>query len=210
MGTARMMTMAVVAIGAGAFLAMSTIPAFAPYQKHKPDRVPLVAVPEAGDEQVPGAVYGLAPPRSQNSSGDEFGVDLRGGDLVVHLPRWAEDGGEWLTLGRKAWQDWVEPGERASDDRDEPSERYAAPSRRGWDERGYASHRAWNQRREQGARDDEADENGYGPHNSWSNSGEQDLGPLIEAQPSPPDAAASAAQRAREAAREVRAAEGND
>lgn len=208
MGTARWMTMAVVAIGAGAFLAMSTIPAFAPYQKHKPDRVPLVAIPEAGDEQAPDSAYGLAPPRSQSSSGDEFGVDLRGGDLVVHLPRWAEDGGEWLTLGRRAWEDWVEPGERASDDRDEPSERYAAPSRPGWDERGYTSHQAWNQRQEQGDRDDE-EENGYAPRYRWSHSEEQESGPMTEAQPPLPDAAASAAQRAREAARDVRAAEGN-
>lgn len=222
MGATRVvMTMGmIVAIGAGAFLALSTIPALAPYQERGHDRrTPLVALPEPETRsEIPAApAYGLAIPSEQESSDDDFRLGSHDGRLVIELPRWIEDGGAWLTLGRHAWRDWVEPGDQ-SDDEDE--QRYA-PRRHGdRDDGAYGTRQDYAQRRERQWRDDENET--YGGDDHWSERIEPPLPPTAPyasdrqarresdaaQSQAPADAAASAAARAHEAARDVRAAEG--
>lgn len=261
MGAARMvMTMAVIAIGGGGLLAIATIPALAPYQQGKVDRGSLpvyVPRPELAPETPAASDYGLASPQEDASSDPELG--LSDGAVVIELPRWAQDGGEWLTLGRRAWRDWVEPGDDGyAANPGEPA--YGDSERRGWDQRD-PDRRDWGHRergqRSLGQRDryeygqdqeyerqeygqhygaepdrrwrDDGDEDEYGGQQRWSSPVEPRLPPLAQPPsayadatprrrdpgvmrqdtPSPPaDAAANAAERARQAARDVRAAEG--
>jgi hypothetical protein len=219
MGTARLMTMmGIVAIGAGVFLAVATIPAMAPYRQERPERAAMRApLPQALAPPAPGPAYGLLP-GAENSPDDDFHIGSRDGAWVVEVPRWTEDGGAWLALGRHAWQDWVEPGDdEAGGDARDDEPRYARPDRRRWDDRGYGyevprSARRWSDDGSDRS-DDEADDE------RWNDMGEPPLPPVYGDAPdarrfeqrqdtTEADAAARAADRARDAARDVRAAEG--
>jgi hypothetical protein len=207
--TRVMMTMAVLAIGGGAFLAASTIPAMAPYQERKPGRVaPLIALPQSEPStDVPQApAYRLALPSQQESSDGDFHLDTRDGALVLEVPHWIEDGGAWVTLGRRAWRDLVE--EDDSDYRDD-EQGYATRPRHDRDDRSYYRYDGYAPAPARRWRDD--DEESYTDQDRWSEPVEQPLprfAPYAEDAPVANDAAARAAARAREAAGDVRAAEG--
>lgn len=221
MATARVVTMmAIVAVGAGALLAISTIPAIAPYQQHKPNRAASLAPlpgPEIEREQAP--AYDLAPAPMQERSDDSIALGSQDGRLVLELPRWVEDREGWVTLGRRAWRDWVEP-EYEPDESDQRG--YAPRDRRSWDKRADDSEPGYGARHERPARRWYEDEEGDAYGESWSQPIEPPLasaapyvaqrpesgfGPERQERPAA-DGAARAAARARQAARDVRAAEG--
>ena len=223
MAAARLvMTMAVVAIGAGAFLAISTIPAIAPYQQHKPDRTaPVAALAEPKPDTEPAPAYGLAPPTAPGRSDDSFALGTRDGRPVLELPRWVEDGGAWVTLGRRAWHDWVEP-ELSSDESEEPG---YAPRRRYRDEDapGYAARPRDAERYDRGPPRhwEDEDAGGYDETDRWSPAGDPPAPYAQRGRDRPQfsdrlsadtaaDPATAAARRARDAARDVRAAQDAD
>lgn len=197
MGAMRLMfSLGVVGIAAGAYLAFATVPSFAPYQDRRASAPVVLSEPIQGDRQG----YDLAPPAAeQRDDGVRLRPDFAQGTLVLELPRWAQETGSWIALGRQAWQQWngsVDPGadagNRSWNDRaprggqrqDERDQGYAAP--RSWDE-GAASD--YGQRREDRAEDADAPD-------AWT-AIESDLAERGS------DAAARAADRAREVARDV-------
>lgn len=195
MSAARMVLMGVVGAGAGAFLALSTIPSFAPY-RDRPDSRPY-----AGESDGGHAYAQAHAAREQGEVEPEQGLAVRlgaeRGTLVLDLPAWAGETVEWMGFGRRVWDDWRQFAGRFED----------APQRilredRGdeWQEppAGYAE-RNW-KRQEQS--------NGYTHGYPDERSGEE--APLYApAGPAVPqaDAADLAAQRAVEAARDVWAAQ---
>jgi hypothetical protein len=208
--TRWLMTIGVVAIAGGAMLAFATVPAFAPYRSVKPDRTATaVASPDDFAAAAPETTYGLTPPMTQ----EQVAPEMADGAAVAQPPRWAEDRDELFALGRRAWRDWVEPGEEMA--WEGPDDRGYAPGRRrdrDDDAYGYAPERDLPRR---DWRDDESyDEplapaeapRSYADARPWS----RDAGARRPSDDSdmPDDAAADAAERARAAARDVRAAQG--
>lgn len=234
MGATRMvMAMAVLAIGAGAFLAVSTIPALEPYRIAKREgSAPLVAARDSEQDVRQLPEYGVPPPNG--SSGQTPRPGMQDQSQVLELPRWVEDGGEWLVVGRRAWRDWVEPGDADAEPfdtggpvrghdygygyRDDDRRNYRQDYAPGYQPRG---ERHWRDE-EDGA------ETPYGEQQQqWiqplppsapalAQSGgygeppqtRRESGTMRQRAPAPAgDAADSAAERARQAAQDVRAAE---
>ena len=115
------MTLGIVAVGAGAFLAVATTPAFAPYvQQVSGKRGPREVLPGIyrPEPEAPSYVSGLTGPDDTAPNVDaESGFRVRPGaqqgTIVLEMPRWAGETQAWVESGRRAWQSWqglVEPG----------------------------------------------------------------------------------------------------
>lgn len=191
-----MVLMGVVGAGAGAFLALSTIPSFAPY-RDRVDSEPYAGMADGG------RAYAQAhAARARGAAEPEQGLAIRlgaeRGTLVLDLPAWAGDTVEWMGFGRRVWDDWRQFAGRFEDSpqgylsedhrrerQQEPPAGYAAP---GWES--------------------QDGPNGYveGYQDERSDDAAQSYAP---AQPAVPqaDAAELAARRAVEAARDVWAAQ---
>ncbi|WP_159873031.1 hypothetical protein [Novosphingobium sp. 9U] len=190
-----MFSLGVVGIAAGAYLAFATVPSFAPYQDRRASAPVVLSQPIQGDRQN----ADLAAPAEERGNGVRLRPDFEQGTLVLELPRWAQETGSWFALGRRALQDWsgeVGPengadgrswNDRAphgSQRKDDSEPGYSMPRPR-YDDGGYG-YRSHGQ--------DEADDS-YAPE-GWS-AAEQDWAERGS------DAAADAADRAREVARDV-------
>lgn len=108
MSAAKMVLMGVIGAGAGAFLALSTIPSFAPYRERASDS----HQGELGDGRAYAQAHaartqGYGQPDAGQSHQD-FAVRLGAehGTLVLDLPDWAGDTVAWMGFGRRVWDDW--------------------------------------------------------------------------------------------------------
>lgn len=192
MSAARMILIGVVGAGAGALLATTTIPSFAPYREGTGSR------PYA--DQSDGQAYALAH-ATREQGGDPVQAD-RGlavrlgsdrGTLVLDLPDWAGETVAWMGFGQRVWNDWRGFAERF----EEEPQLYRETSRR-------EAPRSYGE-----ARSDFEDDTGYA--DSYETQ-ERDSAPSPAFRPeerSQPqdDAADLVARRAAEAARDVMAAQ---
>lgn len=194
MSAARMVLMGVVGAGAGAFLALSTVPSFAPYRDRADSR-------PYSDEAEGGHAYAEAHAlRQQGDPEPEQGLAVRlgpdRGTLVLDLPAWAGETVEWMGFGRRVWDDWRQFSGRFEDtvqgylpedrrpDRARSQPGYAEPYR-------------------------EREGRSYGSAERY---GDEASGPALTDGPAPrsapePDAADLAARYAEEAVRDVLAAQ---
>jgi hypothetical protein len=190
-----MVLMGVVGAGAGAFLALSTIPSFAPYRDRADSR------PYAGEADGGRAYAQAHAARNQGAPEPEQGLAVRlgaeRGTLVLDLPAWAGDTVEWMGFGRRVWDDWRQFAGRFEDApqrilREDRSDEWQEPPA------GYAAPGFERQERS----------NGYtgGYPDEQSGEAAPSYGPA-QRQVSQADAADLAAQRAVEAARDVWAAQ---
>lgn len=195
MSAARMVLMGVVGAGAGAFLALSTIPSFAPYRDRADSR------PYAGEADGGRAYAQAHAAREQGAAEPEQGLAVRlgaeRGTLVLDLPAWAGDTVEWMGFGRRVWDDWRQFAGRFEDApqrilREDRSEEWQEPPA------GYAAPNLKRQERPNGYTDGYRDERSDEEAPSYA--------PADRAVPQA-DAAELAAQRAVEAARDVWAAQ---
>lgn len=144
-------------------------------------------------------------PRHEHE-GLRFAVGPQHRTVILELPRWMADSGEWMELGRRALREWEGRGDVLRED-------YAPrfEQRRSDDER-------LTERQRYGARPLPQAPAPYvqapAPY-AQTPRDERSAGPVTRQGPAQPfagdtalDAAAQAAQRARDAARDVRAAEG--
>jgi hypothetical protein len=105
-----MVLMGVAGAGAGALLAMSMAPSFAPYRDRADSR-------PYSDESDGGLAYAQAhAAREQGTREPEQGLAVRlgpeRGTLVLELPAWAGNTVEWMGFGRRVWDDWRQFSER--------------------------------------------------------------------------------------------------
>jgi hypothetical protein len=195
MSAAKMVLMGVVGAGAGAFLALSTIPSFAPY-RDRPDSRPY------SGEADGGRAYAQAhAAREQGDAEPEQGLAVRlgaeRGTLVLDLPSWAGDTVEWMGFGRRVWDDWRQFAGRFED---APQEYLREERRDGWQgpPAGFIERNLERQEGGNGYADGYQDERSYDAVQSYA--------PAERASPQT-DAAELAARRAVEAARDVWAAQ---
>lgn len=193
MGATRLITtLAILGIGAGAYLAVTATPSFAPYEKRRNSLPVVIAEPSAPAADL------ARPARDEEDSGFRVSPDWQQGTVVLELPQWAQETGRWYDFGRRAMDElgaWTQPfrEERTWDD-----PRGTRDERPRWRE----DEQALAPRQDLGSSDDEA--SGYAPPQRWSRS-EDDRG---DAMADADDAASRAAERAQEAARDVYAAQG--
>lgn len=192
MGAARLaVTMGLVGVAAGAVLAVATVPVFKPYLDRPVDRsVPVVVLSQ--DD------FGNRQDRQSwsDDNGSQGDVRVRSGPqqgtLVLELPTWAAETGEWLAFGDRAlrtWDEWTDP---LAADRSEDRPYGLLPRVQRWLEeegRSDTGPERWAPRQAPRSFDDtDASADQQFP-DRWS------------------DTASRAAERAREAARDVLAAE---
>ncbi len=232
MGTARVMvSLAAMGVAAGAYLAVATIPAIAPYLQERRPAPIILAGPENSAGQL------ATRPESMPDDGFSIRPGPVDGSLAIDLPEWTGRPLALMDMGRRVmdeWRSWTGRAEepQAYDQSDDRRPEFREEPRL---EQGYGYRERWRQRQEPYGyvqRDDPRDyygsdeERDYG-YGRWSSPPEEPAYSTSEAftrrlapraqEPSanPPgsaadlgqDAAALAAQRAREAARDVRAAE---
>jgi hypothetical protein len=191
MSVGKLVLMGVVGAGAGAFLALSTIPSFAPYRD-------ATSRPYS-DESDNGQAYAQAhASREEGQTETEQGLAVRlgpeRGTLVLELPDWAGETVAWMGFGRRVWDDW----RQVTDHFEDVPQRFLRDERRLANEEpsaGYAE------------RDVEREDALSGPGNG------RDRAPDWEPSYARPQSAAEdpaevAARRAGEAAQDVLAAEG--
>lgn len=204
------MILGVVAVGAGAILAVATTPAFTPYAKRGVEqRTPLVAV--TGKDQIPAYFPEADAPESDDAYGFRIRPGFQQGTIVLELPRWAGETQAWMERGRRAWHDWrdlIEP-DRETSSADNYSQGYGSEDREDREDRSYGYR----------DRDEDFESDQYAGPAYWADRARQsyDVGPQRYAEapkaarrtvePSVEDEAARAARLAQDAARDVRAAE---
>jgi hypothetical protein len=215
MSAVRMVLMGVVGVGAGAFVALSTTPSFAPYRERSASR-------PYQDESEGGRAYAQAyASREHGAPEPERDLGVRLGDergtLVLELPGWAGDTVEWMGFGRRVWDDWRQFSgrieglpdqllgrEREEQWRDQRSEYVDRDSPRRQERPRYGEGFA---QEPEAPYAYEPTPRGYAPAEPGYAPGPQDIAPQTRAQPEA-DAATLAARRAQDAARDVMAAQG--
>jgi hypothetical protein len=253
MGAARVViSLAALGIAAGAYLAVATMPSFAPYEQRPRTAPPILPAPtlDPGQDSAFAQGPGYALPPAYDSSDESYdpaddgygssndGYDLlpqppresdvprfaygpQRGTVILELPRWVDDGGEWMELGRRALREWS--GRAREFEERQFAERQSEERRERYGSRHPDADERYTDRR--GARDDGpygyvpryergGEEQGYTrPESPYMQAPLRDAAPGGVERQAPssgntlPDAAAQAAQRARDAARDVRAAE---
>ena len=106
MSAVRMILIGVVGVSAGALLATTMVPSFAPYREGTGSRPYF-------DQSGSGEAYAMA--HAAREQGDDTGGADRGlgirlgsdrGMLVLDLPDWAGDTVAWMGFGQRMWNDW--------------------------------------------------------------------------------------------------------